>query len=311
MTDSPSRLRVKRRHEAFLVIVSVVLLTIAACSGDDGTNPGPGMPVSAQGTFLDAVVTGLSYVSGSASGMTDALGMFVFERGSTVTLRIGDIVFGQGAGKFIMTPVDLVPGAVDESNSHVTNRVRFLLTLDDDGIAANGIQITQTVRDAAAGRSINFDQTQNDFASDSNVQQVVAALTVGTAAGQRPLVSAVAAQVHLQLTLLGVFAGSYGGDYYADDPAAGKNRGAKLGEWFFMIDTSGSLSGALLPLGGGQVNLSGTAFSSGVFDAAAAGGLFFTGQATVDSSEDIIRVGNGLWFDNGEPAGTFIGEKQN
>ena len=298
-----------------VAIAILLLFVVAACGGDDGGSSGPGSPGgSAQGTFLDAVVAGLGYTSGTTSSVTDSLGRFTFVRGSGVTFRIGDIAFGQGSAKFIMTPVDLVPGALDESHAHVVNRARFLLTLDDDGVTTNGIRITQAVRGSALGRSVNFDQTMNDFEADTGAQQVVSVLTAQTSAGQRPLVSVVQAQVHLQLTLLGIITGLYGGDYYADVSAAGQGReltqGQRLGEWFFAIDANANLSGALRPIGGGQIDLTGVANSSGAFEAAGAGGLFFAGRITIDPAQDILRIEDGIWFQTSQGSGTFTGEKQ-
>jgi len=297
------------------VIAILLSITVAACGSDDGGPSDPGSPeVTAQGTFLDAVVMGLGYTSGTTSGLTDSLGHFTFVRGSNVTFRIGDIVFGQGPAKFIMTPVDLVPSTSSEPGSHVVNRVRFLLTLDDDGVATNGIQITQVVRDSASGRAVDFGQRVNEFEADVNVQQVVSVLTAQTSAGQRPLVPALDAQVHLQITLLGIIAGLYGGDYYASASNAGQGeevtQGQRLGEWFFTIDADGTLSGALRPIGGGQSNVIGVASSSGLFDAAGVGVSLFSGQITIDPNEDILRIEDGIWYEPGGVNGTFTGEKQ-
>ena len=269
--------------------------------------------MTGQGTFLDAVVEGLEYAAGSRSGVTDADGRFSYDRGHTITFRIGDIVFGSGSARFVMTPVNLVPGARDESETWVLNRVRFLLSLDDDAVYTNGIQVAQSVRDAAAGKSINFDQSKRDFESDPNVAQVVDDLTSQTTIGKRPLVDAAQAAVHLQLTLLRVLEGSYRGTYNANDGAAttsGK-AGPQQGERFFeiiVVDQTVSLRGAVAPIGGGEMNLVGFVGSNGVFEATAQDGLHFLGDIKVDDSEDVMIV-DGIWRLGGEAGGTISGRK--
>jgi VCBS repeat-containing protein len=126
-----------------------------------------------------------------------------------------------------MTPVDLVPGAVDETNDTVTNIARFLQTLDVDADLSNGIQIPEGAAEAAAGLSVNFAQTPEAFENDPNVQAVLAALTTN------PLVSAADAQSELQNTILTQLAGDYGGSFTGD----------ASGCWAFQVDDSGAVTG--------------------------------------------------------------------
>ena len=161
----------------------------------------PSQPTIPLGVFLDSAVKGLFYSTPTQQGITDENGEFDFLDGETVTFSIGGIVLGSGTSKTIMTPVDLVVGAITHTDPEVTNISRLLQTLDDDGDPSSGILITEAVRVAAAGSAINFNQSIAEFEADSAVQTIVSTLTSLTTAGQGPLVPVQAAQDHLLATI--------------------------------------------------------------------------------------------------------------
>jgi len=154
-----------------------------------------------QGRFLDSPVEGLSYISGRELGVTDSQGTFTYEEGENIQFSIGDIIIGDGIPKSMMTPVDLVLDSPDETNPTVTNITRFLITLDNDGNPNNGISITDNMRYAAAGRSINFEQEIIKFENDTNVQTIVSELLALVSTTTRVLISVQAAQTHLRNTM--------------------------------------------------------------------------------------------------------------
>ncbi|MEE8057981.1 MAG: hypothetical protein V3T17_09110 [Pseudomonadales bacterium] len=195
----PSALDVKR------LCLSVAFVAVTACGGGGSSTPTtetpPPQPPTAQGIFLDSAVEGLRYVSGGQSGLTDANGTFTYEVGASVTFTIGDIEIGTAQGAAILTPLEFVPTALDESDPMVVNILRFLQTLDDDGDPDNGIQITELVRDLAAGLSITFNQSIDNFTGDGNVQVIVSDLTATSSAGARLLIDASIARAHFRETL--------------------------------------------------------------------------------------------------------------
>ena len=133
-------------------------------------NMGPGnMESRMTGIFVDSPVSGLHYETDTLSGMTNTEGQFHYMEGEDVTFGMGNIMFGQAMGQAVMTPLDLVPGAVDASHPKVTNMVRFMLTLDSDGDPNNGIQIESAMRMAAYGHSFDFDMPISEFESNSEV----------------------------------------------------------------------------------------------------------------------------------------------
>ena len=153
-----------KRSIMFGLILPLFLLLVACGSEslDHGAGSGGGVAVK-QGQFIDTTVEGLSYISGSQSGVTDANGWFTYEEGATVKFFIGDIVIGEAMGKSIITPVDLVQGAIDETDSTVTNIASFLQTLDVDADLSNGITITDYVSNLSysLANNINIERIKN------------------------------------------------------------------------------------------------------------------------------------------------------
>ncbi|MGD2063654.1 MAG: hypothetical protein PVF51_08750 [Nitrospirota bacterium] len=192
--------RSKLFHVEMAAITILLLLSQIGCGGGGGG--GGGGDGVKEGQFIDAPVEGLTFVSGDQSGVTDAQGRFRYKEGATVRFAIGDIVLGEVPAKPIITPVDLVTGANDESHPAVTNIARLLQTLDDDGDPGNGITIPEAVRSQAAGLSMRFGQAEAAFGDDGDVVAAVAALTALTRAGVRPLVSREQARSHLRETLV-------------------------------------------------------------------------------------------------------------
>lgn len=126
---------------------------LAACGGGGKSNPTsvdqPELPSVQQGIFRDSPVTGLSYVSGSESGVTDAEGRFTCATGQDVAFSIGSLSLGQ------MPCATLAhPPALTSSGSFVDPRAlnisRLLLVLDSDGDPTNGVGISEGLRSVAA-----------------------------------------------------------------------------------------------------------------------------------------------------------------
>lgn len=128
----------------------VVLLFVVGCGRGGSETPGDRQPVArtAEGQFKDANVTGLSYVSGGQSRVTDSEGRFTYEVGEPVTFSVGNVTLGETEGKSVVTPVDLVERG-SSSSEPVLNTVRFLISLDEDNDLSNGISIPEEVRELA------------------------------------------------------------------------------------------------------------------------------------------------------------------
>ncbi|MFM1909036.1 MAG: hypothetical protein RLZZ591_2713 [Pseudomonadota bacterium] len=124
----------------------VVIATLAACGGGSGSSAN----ADRVATFIDAHVAGLEFKSASRSGLTDANGNFPYQVGETITFSIGNLVLGTitPTGDKV-TPLDLVPNAMDSSDPRVIRMLQALQTLDSDANPSNGIQISPSARDFA------------------------------------------------------------------------------------------------------------------------------------------------------------------
>ena len=148
-----------RRNTAILIGA----LCLAGCGGGGG---GSGSP---SGVFLDSAVSGLTTTSGALVDETDAQGRFSYNSGQIVMFSIGDVVLGLAQGQAVMTPVDLISGAVDEMDDGVTNIARFLQTLDLDQDPDNGIEIDDpreiSTKTPATGVTAKRSYSFNNFRS--------------------------------------------------------------------------------------------------------------------------------------------------
>lgn len=199
----------KNRNSIVLVLLLFGMTTITACSGGS-TSTAPGVDGSDSstaltGVFLDSPVGGLNYQTASMSGITDSAGTFMYHEGETITFLIGDIMLGSAPGNFIMIPIDLVPGAVDETHPTVTNICRLLQSLDQDGNLANGIMITEVMHSEMTGRMIDITQGVGEFENYDmealfNSLNVLGAFSDGD---NRVLLTPVEAQSHFRQTLMG------------------------------------------------------------------------------------------------------------
>jgi hypothetical protein len=164
-----------------------------------------------QGTFLDSAVEGLGYETETKSGMTDMDGTFMYMEGETITFHIGDIVLGEAMAQSVMTPVDLVDGAMDETHPMVTNMARFLQTMDADMDPKNGITITEEMTAAMVDHMIDFNMDPDRFEYDPNVRMLMDMLNGLDPSGPlRMMVSAEDAQDHLQNTMSDMMSGDSG-----------------------------------------------------------------------------------------------------
>jgi hypothetical protein len=172
------------------------------------------------GVFRSDTVIGLGYVSGTHSGLTDKSGAFTYEVGRGITFSVGAVRIGAvPTAKALVTPVDLVAHGTGTS-THVLNVVRFLMMLDQDGNANNGIQISAAVTAAAASWTpVDFDTTDLPTTLGSFIQQASAADGVS-----HVLPDAATAQAHLRTGFYCTRSGNYYGTF-GDRRLAGFGRG--------------------------------------------------------------------------------------
>ena len=266
----------------------ITSISLLACSGGNDS-----ATVEQQGQFIDSVVSGLRYETTSTSGFTDTQGAFSYQNGEFIRFYVGDIFIGGALGQAIITPVELVTGAIDESSTQVQNIAMFLQTIDDDGNEANGINITQLANAAAQGQAIDFSLTSGVFEIDGAIQTLISNITSANG-NARAMVSRTQASSSLATNLVGLLAGDYQGNFSGDD----------TGTWTANVNTNGGISGIRRSDNFGDASIAGSVSSSGLS----------TISGTIDTvvfSGLFIRSGNvsGTWIDDDGTSGIFTGNR--
>jgi hypothetical protein len=138
-----------------LILLATSLLTFLSC--DDSKDPGmTDEPSISQGVFIDSPVEGISYLSGSQSGKTDATGKFEYEEGKSVIFSVGGISLGESEGNDVVSPLDLIANSTINTQA-VRNIAAFLQSLDQDGNPGNGIKISAETVEVLSILNLDFD----------------------------------------------------------------------------------------------------------------------------------------------------------
>lgn len=140
------------------VAIALVLgSSLSGCGSDSSTSTAD----AEVGTFIDSAVDGLTY-KGGFNGITSGGGHYHFTQGGIVEFFIGDrIRLGQIPGRVEnVSPLDFFEGA-EPSDQRVLNILVLLQSLDEDGDANNGINITphaiEKLEEQLAAEGINPD----------------------------------------------------------------------------------------------------------------------------------------------------------
>lgn len=159
-----------------IFMLSSVALLLSGCGGGGettGSSTSSTLTTTQIGQFLDAPVANVEYQTATHSGVTDDNGYFEYLPGETVTFRIGNITLGTTLASSTVTPLNIA-NTSDSSDSHVTNLIRFLQSLDNDADPDNGIHIDDDVKDDSLD-DIDFDRDEVSFENDADVQALIAA----------------------------------------------------------------------------------------------------------------------------------------
>ena len=181
------------------ILFILLALALTGCSGGGGgtASTDPNFTTVLKGVFADAPVNGVDYKTATQSGVTSGGGSFNYVAGETVTFSIGNTTLGSKAAKAVITPVDLVSGATNETDPTVVKMVQLILSLADNKTAAN-LTIGATKRNAMK-TAADFDFTKSQTLFEADIQNV---------AGQS-VVTSTKAKNHFAATLakLGTSAG--------------------------------------------------------------------------------------------------------
>jgi hypothetical protein len=196
--------------KTLFVASMLVCLGLAGCGGGEAYVAVAPAPIRVQPTYeylTHPTISGLEYLNsftGSESHLTTAAGGYTGYTGNdSVAFVLGDILLFTMPGD-LPRPFSSLYDANRYSNASlysdtaVENLMAFLMAIDDDGDYTNGIQISNPVRVAAHGLSVNFNQPAFNFRNDPAVQYAMAVLSGNTLFGTRPLLSPSQVQFALQ-----------------------------------------------------------------------------------------------------------------
>ncbi len=127
--------------------MAVALLSACGGGGSSPDDPSvePATPtspteVTKTGVFTDSAVANIQYHTATQSGFTSGLGEYEYVEGETVTFSIGGIALPPVPATGRITPADMTDGG--SSADQLTNILRLLQSLDEDGNPDNGITIS-------------------------------------------------------------------------------------------------------------------------------------------------------------------------
>lgn len=200
-----------------LIIGAIIFSLVLVGCDSDSDHMTDGDTETAQtlhtGIFVDSPVKGLYYYTETQSGVTDEEGTFTYLDGEKVAFHLGDLELGETTAAPVLTPIDLVEGAEDETDQTVTNICRLLQTLDADENPENGIAITQETSDAIMTDSVDFMMDEVDFENQDDMIEIMDNLMdVSGFEHGRMMVSGEQAQMHMRGNMmdLGMMNGEMG-----------------------------------------------------------------------------------------------------
>ncbi len=140
-----------------------------------------------RGHFIDSPVAGLSVKTPTYQGITEEDAAFDYFPGEKVDISLGSIPLGSAVADHKISPLDIFPMA-DTTNIEVGNMASLLQSLDSDGDAQGGINITSDVIVylEAAMEELGYDSF--DFADRVQIEAIIDRTIVLAAAGDPPLI---------------------------------------------------------------------------------------------------------------------------
>ena len=207
-SHSSSRFSSRRMRYAVLVCLGS---SLAACGGGSSS---PGSSTAQTGVLLDSPVEGIAYSTPTHTGTTNARGEFQYEPGESVNFQLGAMNLGSAAGADQVTLFDLagvtqVPtdaGALSSALSNAAehrplhraiNMAILLQSLDDDGVAENGLRIPAPVAARFDADTLWLDQPYGRFAANHRLRQILRNAADANQLSPRGVVAAGDAMAHL------------------------------------------------------------------------------------------------------------------
>ena len=231
----------------FTLQSSLLLSTLALLSGcgsevdDLSLNSTPITGAPSKGVFINRV-EGLEYTRTFVpiAQTTNADSVYRYRTGEPIMFHIGNLEIGETLGLAILTPKEIVSYKNLELNTsinsnEVNNRVRVLMSLDEDSNPSNGIKISDATRELAK----NWSTPEYNLAEHAFTTELKS--STGSYFDTRPITTKNAAKIQFASELRCVYSGAYSGQWLLPN-------GGKSGFVGVMIQSNGTI----VTLGDGQ-----------------------------------------------------------
>lgn len=134
--------------------IAIVFVAASGCQGSDTDDIRTGVLIGGGGAS-PGPIEGLSFESGSLSGVTDSHGAFQYYQGAQVTFALGGLAFEPTLGAPAVSPFQLANGSRCAVNDALATVLQLLQSVDTDSDPSNGLQMpdvpTAADRRRAAG----------------------------------------------------------------------------------------------------------------------------------------------------------------
>ena len=113
--------------------IAIATVLLAGCGRTSSNSPTVGT-----GYYVDSAIAGVEYSCGAESGVTNTDGKFTFEENQNCTFKVGNIILREVDASTLKDGITILEDNLDTA--------RFLQTLDRDGDASNGIEVSDAVK---------------------------------------------------------------------------------------------------------------------------------------------------------------------
>ena len=138
--------------------IAIASLLLVGCGGGGANSSSSTVGT---GYYVDSAVQGVNYVCGSQTGVTDIDGKFTFEQNQKCSFKVGNVILREVNASTLKHGISILEDDADTA--------RFLQTLDRDGNASNGIEVSDAVK------NLNLTEVPKDDALLSNIRDDIKA----------------------------------------------------------------------------------------------------------------------------------------
>ena len=117
--------------------IAIASLLLVGCGGGGSTSTDTSSNIG-MGYYVDSAIEGVDYICGTQSGTTDVDGKFTFEENQNCSFKVGNVILREVDASTLKNGITILEDNIDTA--------RFLQTLDRDGDASNGIEVSDAVK---------------------------------------------------------------------------------------------------------------------------------------------------------------------